>query len=330
MALSIKNPEADRQPPPRHRKFGTEQGKQVLMAREIFRYWGLPALFMFFASGMSGQTSSCRTVFEVASVHLHRPDKLDQIPLAGPMVDAMRVQGGPGTSAPGSIRYRGVTLKMLASRAYGIRPEQITGPSWVGSDQYDISANVPPGSTKEDLSCMLRDLLASRFHLESHIEKKTLAVYGLTVAPDGPKLVPSPGPQKLSPEEVRTKVEEMQRQQMARNRESTAQILAGKRPRNFRSFGMPNATLEEFAARLSSELDLPVTNETGLDGRWQFNLEWVPERVAGSGPPPEDDTSNGESIFGAVEKQFGLRLHRHKQSIDVLVVDKADRTPVEN
>lgn len=279
---------------------------------------------------LDGQTSVTHPVFEVASVHLHRQEALDQIPITGAAAEAMRVRGGPGTNTPTRIQYRGVTLKMLLSRAWGVGLNQITGPSWLSSDQYDIVANVPPSSTKEDLAWMLQDLLVSRFRLESHIDQKILPVYSLTIAPSGPRLTPSRGEIKLSPEEFKAQSEELRRKQQESALKTLAIMRAGKIPRSRRSFGLPNATLEEFAKKLSSELNLPVQDETGLGGRWQFNLQWVLDSTPGSQALPDDDTSPGDPIFVAIEKQLGLRLRPHKQTIEVLVVDQAVRVPVEN
>ena len=129
--------------------------------------------------------------FEVASVKPAGPDSASsRIPAMLPpdVQERMRMSGGPGTKDPGRVNYSGVTLNMLLKRAYDIGPEQISGPAWLDSERYDIMATVAPGTTLEQFRLMLQSLLAERFELRQHRETKTLAVYLLTVAKNGPKL----------------------------------------------------------------------------------------------------------------------------------------------
>ena len=67
-------------------------------------------------------------------------------------------RGGPGTSSPERITYSGVPLLQLIIRAYGVPSFQISGTEWLSSERYEIVANVPPGTTKDDLSLMLQNL----------------------------------------------------------------------------------------------------------------------------------------------------------------------------
>ena len=70
----------------------------------------------------------------------------------------------------------------LLVRAYGVDFEQISGPSWIDSVQYTVIANVPAGTTKEQLRLMLQRLLRERFHLALHYEVKDFPAYELVVA----------------------------------------------------------------------------------------------------------------------------------------------------
>src|SRR5207244_3445464 len=73
--------------------------------------------------------------FEVASVK----------PAAPPEIGRFRVgmNGGPGTADPGQITYSNVTLKNVLMNAYGVKGYQISGPSWLDSERYDIAAKIP-------------------------------------------------------------------------------------------------------------------------------------------------------------------------------------------
>ncbi len=55
-------------------------------------------------------------------------------------------------------------------------------------NRYEITATMPPGTTKEQVRLMLRNLLVERFHLAVHHEARNFPGYELTVAKDGPKL----------------------------------------------------------------------------------------------------------------------------------------------
>jgi uncharacterized protein (TIGR03435 family) len=86
---------------------------------------------------------------------------------------------------------------------------------------------------------------------------------------------------------------------------------------------------------LSSTLGRYVANETGLDGPFDFTLQWTPDatQVAGKlavpDAPAADDTDSGTSIFTALTEQLGLRLESKKGPVPVLVVEKVTR-PEEN
>ena len=147
------------------------------------------AVWALAASAQTPQSPS----FEVASVKSAAPDGLDG-PMAvikGPAEEQMRFRGGPGSNDPGRIDYVGVTLKMLLKRAYDVSADQIVGPDWLDTERYDIVAKLPTGTGREQLPLMLQELLAERFQISLHRETKTLAVYSLTVAKNGPKLQPA-------------------------------------------------------------------------------------------------------------------------------------------
>src|ERR1017187_586637 len=124
-----------------------------------------------------------QTQFDVASV---KP----AAPIAGNTIRVM-MRGGPGSSDPGQITYTNVSLKNVLMNAYGVKDFQISGPGWLDSERYDIVAKVPRGATKEQSKVMMQNLLAERFKLALHREKKDLPMYALVVGKNGPKLTES-------------------------------------------------------------------------------------------------------------------------------------------
>ena len=117
----------------------------------------------------SGQATTSTPEFEVASVKPADKQARDQFRnVPGPVAEMMGFEGGPGTKDPGRIFYHGVRLKMVLARAYKVRPEQISGPSWLGSELYTIEAKLPPGTDAEGLRSMLQKLLTERFQMSVH------------------------------------------------------------------------------------------------------------------------------------------------------------------
>src|SRR5580658_7705186 len=111
--------------------------------------------------------------FEVASVKPSPPSPDGAI--------RVMVRGGPGTSDPGQITYRGRSLKDLISSAYGVKSFQVSGPGWLDTERYDIAAKIPEGTTKEQFNVMMQNLLAERFKLALRREKKEFPLYELTI-----------------------------------------------------------------------------------------------------------------------------------------------------
>jgi uncharacterized protein (TIGR03435 family) len=94
-------------------------------------------------------------------------------------------------------------------------------------------------------------------------------------------------------------------------------------PTPSRSFGLARATTERFAEVLSTHLDRSVKDMTQLEGEYSFNLEWTPD----SGMR---DADSGLSIFIAIQEQLGLKLEAGNEPIEMLVIDKVEKTPVSN
>jgi uncharacterized protein (TIGR03435 family) len=95
------------------------------------------------------------------------------------------MRGGPGTDDPGRITYPRVFLMHLLTMAYGVPSDQFSGPEWLSTEQYSITARIPPNTTKGQFNLMLRNLLVERFHLALHHETRDFPAYELVVAAVG-------------------------------------------------------------------------------------------------------------------------------------------------
>lgn len=176
-------------------------------------------------------------------------------------------------------------------------------------------ARIPPGADRRQFGLMQQRLLAERFGLKVHFEKKETTVYELTVAKGGPKFKESQEPAAEKPE-------------------TAWRPPAGGPPVRTRAHvNLKGDSVADLANFLSNQLGQPVMDATGLSGRYDFDLSFLMEPggraagpVASNGPEPE----LGISLIDAVRDQLGLRLERKKGQTDILVVDHAEKVPIEN
>src|SRR5215469_9055889 len=90
------------------------------------------ALFAASSALCFGQTGNLSPSFEVASIKPAPPPSDPHRLMVG-------MRGGPGTPDPGQIMYNNVTLRNVLMNAYDVKDYQISGPSWLGSERYDIT-----------------------------------------------------------------------------------------------------------------------------------------------------------------------------------------------
>ena len=215
--------------------------------------------------------------------------------------------GEPGQEAikagPASLTMQHVRLTALIRYAYGIQDFQITGPAWLNELWFEVNAKPAEPASERELKLMLQTLLAERFKLAIHRDKKEMSTYILTVPKNGHKL----------------KVAEAA---------GNPSFKTGKM--NLTGDGATIAQLTEF---LSAQLREPVIDQTNLTGLYSYYLDIMPyiteetmKRSNGDNPPAE-----GASIIAtAIQAQLGLKLDTKKAPVEMIVVDHMEKTPVEN
>jgi uncharacterized protein (TIGR03435 family) len=263
--------------------------------------------------------------FEVASVKRAevKDSRMPNLPSSVAMM--MGFEGGPGSKDPGRINYHEVTLRMLIAHAYDFKPDQISGPEWIDSERYTITAKLAPDSTADQLRIMLQKLLTERFELVLHRNVKEMAVYRLKVAKNGPRLSPPEAVPQYATDEERMAANKKRSEEMVAKMKASSEAFARTGIRHAtRSFGASSATLDRFAEMLSSYVDRPVKNMTELQGKYSFRLEWSPDEGLNGGE------SSGPNIFSALQEQLGLKLDSGRDQIELLVIDQALKVPTSN
>jgi uncharacterized protein (TIGR03435 family) len=279
--------------------------------------------------------SGARPHFEVASIRPCEPP----VGRGGPK----SANGGPGRAGiptPGRVNVC-TSVRALINQAYFMFAEghsgalasgqlsffQIEGgPSWINSTQYQINATAEDdhASVATMRGPMMQTLLEDRFKLKVHYKSREVPAYALVVAKGGPKMKPFkegscvpayslPPAAPLPPDPCPPLVRE------------------GKGPN--RTGSWPGMSLDEFSSQyLSTILDRPVIDKTGIAGRFDLVLEYAPDDAtpgpnrADAGP---DNPTGGTSIFTALQEQLGLKLEPAKGSREFLIIDHVER-PSEN
>jgi len=215
---------------------------------------------------------------------------------------------GKTDTSPGHLLMKDVTVQTCIKWAYGVQHSQIIAPPWTDSEHFDIDAKADDPVDIPQLKLMLQTLLADRFKLTFHNEKREISAYVITTGKTGVKLAASSGDPNGLP------------------------------GLGFRALGAMiarNSTIADLAGLLQTVvLDRPVVDQTGLTGKYDFTLNWTPEPTqfggrGGQAQPPADDTAAPPDLFTALQQQLGLKLESTKTSVPVLAIDKVEK-PSEN
>ena len=307
--------------------------------------------------------SATGTTFEVATIKPSAP--LDPIKMQADMRDGKMPRFGAHVDGL-RAQYFYETLKDLVAEAYKVKPYQVTGPDWMGSTRFDVVATMPEGSTKDDAPKMLRALLAERFKMVSHEEKKEQPVLALVVGKGGPKLKESEGKPvpidpdaPLKPGEMKMDSPEGQ-VRVTPHSDGSATVNMGEKGVMTQRLDTATQTLhidssmvtmEGFADMLTRMTQIggssgkQVVDMTGLKGNYQVGIELSIVELMnmaraqgmnfpGGGAAPQsneasDPGGGGSSVYQSVEK-LGLKLEPRRAPVDQVIVESVEKTPTEN
>jgi uncharacterized protein (TIGR03435 family) len=203
--------------------------------------------------------------------------------------------------SPDSFSMGGMPAWVLIRSAYGVLLEdQVSGlPGWAKSEPIAVEAKMDPDTARaleklpmmerwKQSQLMLQTMLADRFALKVHRETRDLPIYELTVAKGGLKM------KQTAPD----------------GSGGNASYASGKVTAH-------QISIESLAANLSFAVGRVIVNKTGLDGGYDFALDYAPDGADASDTRP--------SIFTALEEQLGLKLEPARGPVDVIVVDHIER-----
>ena len=286
------------------------------------------SLVLLFARHSAYGQSTPKLEFEAASI---KPSP----PPAGGGVFRVGCSGGPGTNDPGLFVCENTSLPNLVIPAYRIALYQLSAPNWMMDTRFDVRVVVPEGATKQQFPTMLQNLLADRFNLAVHHQSREIQQYDLRVAKNGPKFKEAA---PLVQKEAGGALNPLPSLKLDAN---GCPVLGpregGVFTRGRAHIHFPEMTIEMLTGELSRQLRGPVTDLTGLPGKYDIDLCWSRDDGSrGVAPPPggepasTDSAPSGPTLMQALQEQLGLRLESKKGPVDFLVVDHAEKLPTEN
>jgi uncharacterized protein (TIGR03435 family) len=213
--------------------------------------------------------------------------------------------GGEGSrreniqTSPGTLNMRNVSLKSAVRWAYHVMDPQVAGPDWLANERYDIMAKAAGPAPEAQLREMLQSLLAERFKLAVHRQTKEMSAYALSVGRNGPKFHESQadGESSLEPDQKKMRV------------------VVRRTP------------VSQLTEMLSNILRAPVVDLTELKGRYDITLElakYIPD------PSSHESLDPMAIITRGLQEELGLKIEPRKLPLDLVIVDHAEKLPVEN
>jgi uncharacterized protein (TIGR03435 family) len=190
-----------------------------------------------------------------------------------------------------TIRNESVASLMMF--AYSINKHQVIDlPAWAETTSYDIEGktDAPGEPNLRQQQEMVQKLLAERFQLKFHYDKRELPVYAIRVTKGGPKLKPAANPDT-----------EPDQQGNGHGTEQTVIFTSN--------------SIADFVRNEQFFVDRPLLDQTSLGGRYDFALRYTYDEAKTTDPnaPP--------GLFTAVQEQLGLKFEPTKAPVEVLVID---------
>ena len=230
-----------------------------------------------------------------------------------------------GASFPGQLRIVNIPLHFILLEAFGVREHALVGsPTWARDERFDLLGTFPAEviAGRDGYRRMLEKALVERFGLKWHRETRALPIYRLIMARSDRRLGPD-----LKPSTVDCAQWLAEKKPRAGAGTPSRVAPGGRRPacdslptRQFIAAG--TQPISVLARSLESLTGRFVVDETGLEGNFDYDLEFTRTLETGSTPTAGDGKP---SIFTALQEQLGLKLESDRRPMPVVVVDAISR-----
>lgn len=280
-------------------------------------------VLIVFLQAAVAQNQDARPRFEVASVR----------PSAAAIDDWQRI----GVHIDGAmLRCVQWPLRDYVAMAYRVKAAQISAPGWMADTKFDITAKLPEGGPRSQVPEMLQALLEERFKLELHRESKETPVYVLSKARGPLKLKESP-PDADAPAAQNVDV-------TVRGDSAGRGAVVNLGPGSWVStaggkIDAHRVTIRQLLDTVERFLDRPAVDQTGLAGVYDVTLQYSLDelrnilRATGATAYNQIPDSAADQFPGSIPASFealGLKLEARRAPMEVIVIDRALKTPVEN
>jgi uncharacterized protein (TIGR03435 family) len=207
-----------------------------------------------------------------------------------------------------NFQTRASSVQDLIAFAYEVQAQQIVaGPDWISKDRYDIAAvpDVEGAPNPQQVRTMIQKLLVDRFKLKFHKDTRELSAFVLTVGKAG---------EKLPPTQMNGPVPGI-----------------GMRPATGGlTLLVRNGTIHDFTGFLQTlVLDRPVVDRTGLTGKYDFSVTFLPDETQFNGHSPVPKLADGvepaPALSDAMLAQLGLKLTTERTAVDVMAIDHVEK-----
>jgi bla regulator protein BlaR1 len=261
------------------------------------------------------QLQNDRVAPRVAGAPLQSPEPQPHVS-ERPRFEVASIRQNTSASGSNNLNIKGETftianfsLMRLMQFAYSVTEAQIIGgPEWVRSHRFDINAKFAAGSTRDQLTLMLRALVEERFQLRLRNETREMPLFELTLARDDRRVGPN--------------------LHDCSNTDDKAGLSTPEKP-----FTAPRggavaagacAPMSNVASLAAGRVQAIVQDKTGLPGNWRYDIYFGPDL-----PDPNSANPDLPSFVTALGEQLGLKLERTRGPVDVLVIESAEQ-PAEN
>ena len=203
--------------------------------------------------------------------------------------------------SPTSVTMRSVTLQGAIAWSWSVMDNEIQGPGWLDRDYYDVIAKTSAPHTEDELRRMFQAVLADRFGIGVHRERKEMQAYVLTVDHKGLKMTET---------------------------ETDGESTIEPQPKGM-ALTIQRTSMVEIATVISRVLQTPVVDETHLKGRYDAVFDMT--KYAQDMHPAEGAPMDMAGVMTtALREEIGLRIEPRKTAVDIVVVDHAEKEPLAN